>query len=185
MHTPQMYKISPLMYRDYILIAEMNQCGRVYPLSIAEEIQDGEIFTGITGDYNNVLFWSQSGFAYLSPKADRYFLEEIYDFMQDGKPFHSRRFLLLTCDEAVEDYFRSKEDVILEKRIETSPKYRRRGLGTFAAAKMIQYTIERGKKPVWACHSQNTASAATAVKLGFVKKSECSIIRHKEKINES
>lgn len=45
------------------------------------------------------------------------------------------------------------------------------------AKRMIQYTIEQSKKPVWACHYKNNASERMAEKLGFVKVSECSIIK--------
>lgn len=256
-----MHKINPLMYPDFISIADIHKCGKVYPLSIAEGIQDGEIFTNSMKDYGNVLFWSQSGFAYISGKVDRCFLEEIYELMLDRNKSNSRRFLLLTSDEYIEDYFMSKDDVILEKRylfnysgngkfiepsilvgyelkeidnllwleisgkivpslfwkdandfllkgkgyciicgndiaswafsaaisseeidigIETNPKYRQQGLGMLVAKKMIQYTIEQGKKPVWACHYKNIASEGIAEKLGFIKVSECSIIKRND-----
>lgn len=111
-----MHKINPLMYPDFISIADTHKCGKVYPLSIAEGIQDGEIFTSSMKDYGNVLFWAQSGFAYLSGNTDRCFLEEIYELMLDRNKSNSRRFLLITSDEYIEDYFMSKDDVILEKR---------------------------------------------------------------------
>lgn len=45
------------------------------------------------------------------------------------------------------------------------------------AKKMIQYTMEQAKEPVWACHCENTASAKMAEKLGFIKVAECTIIK--------
>lgn len=43
--------------------------------------------------------------------------------------------------------------------------------------KLIQYTFEQGKKPVWACHYTNIASRKIAEKLGFQKVNECMIIK--------
>lgn len=63
--------------------------------------------------------------------------------------------------------------------IETNPKYQKQGLGMIVAQKMMQFTIEQGRKPVWACHYQNAASAKMAEKLGYVKTCECTIIKRK------
>ena len=51
--------------------------------------------------------------------------------------------------------------------IETKSEYKQQGLGMIVANKMIQYTLEQGKGPVWACHYKNTASERMAEKLGF------------------
>ena len=45
------------------------------------------------------------------------------------------------------------------------------------ASKMIRYTLEQGKYPVWACHCKNIASEKMAESLGFVKEDECTIIK--------
>ena len=45
--------------------------------------------------------------------------------------------------------------------------------------KMIQYATQQAKKPVWACHYKNAASEKMAEKLGFIKVSECVIIKNK------
>lgn len=63
--------------------------------------------------------------------------------------------------------------------IETKPEYKQQGLGMIVANKMIQYTLEQAKQPVWACHYKNTASEKMAEKLGFIKVSECSVIKSK------
>lgn len=255
-----LYNINPLRYSNFIAIAGAHDCGKVYPLSIAEGIQKGDIFISSMENYNNALFWAYCGFAYLSGKADECFLEDIYEFMLDRTKLDSRRFLLMTRDEYVQEYFKSKQDVIVEKRylfaysknreivepilpagyelkeidnqlleeisgkitpalfwqdvndflakgkgycitcdndiaswafsaaisskeidigIETNPKYKQQGLGLVVAQKMIQYTIGQEKEPVWACHYQNAASERMAEKLGFVKVSECAVIKCK------
>ena len=61
--------------------------------------------------------------------------------------------------------------------VETRSEYRRRGLAAAAAAEMIGYTRRQGKRPVWACHAGNAASQKLAERLGFVKVSECEILR--------
>lgn len=255
-----LYKTNPLMYSDFIVFADAHNCGKVYPLSVAEGIQKGDIFTSSIKNYDNVLFWTYCGFAYLSGKMDEYFLEDIYEFMLDRTQADSRRFLLMTKDEYTQEYFKLKEDVVVEKRylfkyskargivepilpvgyelkeidnqlleeisgtiipalfwkdindflekgkgycitcdndiaswafsaaisskeidigIETNPKYKQHGLGLIVAHKMIQYTIGQAKEPVWACHYKNAASERMAEKLGFVKVSECAIIKCK------
>lgn len=110
-----LYKIPTSLYREYISIAAAHKCGRVYPLSVAEGIQKGDIFTGEKNDSSNVLFWAYSGFAYLSGRMGEDFLREVYEFMKKCSRSDSRRFLLLTDKAAVQDYFRSK-DVVVEKR---------------------------------------------------------------------
>ncbi len=65
--------------------------------------------------------------------------------------------------------------------VETNPKISAAGIREDSCEKkMVQYTIEQSKKPVWACHYKNDASAKMAEKLGFVKMSECSVIKKKK-----
>lgn len=61
--------------------------------------------------------------------------------------------------------------------IETNNKYQRNGLAYIVAKQMIQYCFHQHKRPVWACHSKNIASRKLAEKLGFVKTSECLIVK--------
>ncbi len=61
-----MKRIDDLKYKDYIAWAERNYCNQVYPLSIAEGIQPGDIFVDDEKDTKSVLFWHYSGFAYIS-----------------------------------------------------------------------------------------------------------------------
>lgn len=63
--------------------------------------------------------------------------------------------------------------------VETNSSYRQLGLGTIAAQAMVRYTLEQGKRPVWACHSHNIASQKLAYKLGFEKSAECCILKRK------
>lgn len=249
-------KLNKVQYSKLIDIASTHDCGCVYPLSVAEGIQEGEIYTGSKGDYNKILFWVQSGFAYLSGNIDEDFLNDIYDFMLDRSKTGDKRVLLMSKDEYVLDYFKGKKGIVMECRylfeytgknnvlelpmeyelkemnkellvkihgtivpslfwkqnneflkkgkgyciscgddivswafsaavstkeidigIETNPNYKKKGLGMIVASKMIQYTLEQGKNPVWACHYKNIASEKMAESLGFVKEDECTIIK--------
>lgn len=107
-------KISALQYADIVNIADAHDCGSVYPLSVAEGIQKGDIFTNKENEYRNILFWTHCGFAYLSTNVDECFLEEIYDILVDKN--NTKRFLLMTRDYDVQKYFEAKENVVIEKR---------------------------------------------------------------------
>ena len=57
--------------------------------------------------------------------------------------------------------------------VETDERYRRQGLAHLAANAMIRYTLTQKKKPVWACHAENTGSRKLAEALGFRQCGEC------------
>ena len=255
-----LHKLNSIQYPSLIDHANAHDCGSVYPLSVVEGIQEGDIFTDSVQEYDKVLFWAHSGFAYLSGNIDEHFLEDTYEFMLDRAKTNTKRFLLMTRNRYIQEYFEAKNDVIEEKRylfeyseakgyiepslpegyelkeiddrllkqisgeivpslfwndandflikgkgycitcnndiaswafsaavstketdigIETKPEYKQQGLGMIVANKMIQYTIQQEKEPVWACHYKNTASEKMAEKLGFIKVSECSVIKRK------
>ncbi len=255
-----MQQIDVYEYNQFLNMADSHDCGKIYPCSIAEGIQHGEIFTDAIHDYRAVLFWHHCGFAYLAGQPDDCFLEEIYERILDRNNTNSRRFILMTKNDKIERYFASKTNIVLEHRylfdymdgqcfsnpiapdgyelkeidarllselsgnivpslfwedlnrflvngkgyclthgndiaawafsaavsskeidigIETSEKYQKQGLATIVANKMIQYTLEVGKKPVWACHYQNNPSAKMAEKIGFKKVAECTIVKKK------
>lgn len=92
-----MYKLNSLQYPDLIDYANTHDCGSVYPLSVAEGIQKGDIFADSVEGYEKVLFWTHSGFAYLSGKMDEYFLEDIYELMLNRTKLNTKRFLLNIC----------------------------------------------------------------------------------------
>jgi GNAT superfamily N-acetyltransferase len=51
--------------------------------------------------------------------------------------------------------------------IETTPEYRRLGLGAVTAAAMVKHVLENGAQPVWGCLQENAGSAAIAEKIAF------------------
>lgn len=247
-------------YSDFIYYAADNDCGKVYPLSVSQGFQYGDIFTYPANNGEAVLFWHYCGFAYIAGKPDEAFLEDVYKLMLNSNNTYSRRFILMTNDKDTENFFRSKDGVCIDRRylfeytenqspviptlpsgfeireinpellsvihggivpslfwessenflkkgkgycilensniaawafsaavssseidigVETAEKYRGHGLASASAKAMIKYAFDVGKSPVWACHCNNAASKRLAEKIGFVKASECSIIKLK------
>ncbi len=123
-----MEKVSAREKRKYIQEAANCAANQVYPLSIAEGFQEGDIFRSQSGC---LLFWHYSGFAYLSGKGvheswqqtqpsicgmDQAFLEEIYrNFFI--RPLE-RRFLLITEDDALVDFYRDLGGLEMKRRVE-------------------------------------------------------------------
>lgn len=251
-----MQKIECKKYLDFIHYAADNGLGKVYPLSVSQGFQYGDIFTNSANEA--VLFWHYCGFAYIAGKSDKVFLEDVYKLMLNKNNTDSRRFILMTDNEDIEKFFRAKCDVCIDRRylfeytekqpyaipivpfgfeikeinsdilseihggivpslfwdspenflkngkgyfilvgknvaawafsaavssseidigVETAENYRGQGLAASVAKMMIKYAFDMGKSPVWACHCNNAASKRLAEKIGFVKTSECSIIK--------
>ncbi len=55
----------------------------------------------------------------------------------------------------------------LELGIETVKEFRGKGLARIVCSSLIDYCIENGLEPVWACRLENTGSYKLALKLGF------------------
>ncbi|MDE6764541.1 MAG: GNAT family N-acetyltransferase [Oscillospiraceae bacterium] len=108
-----MQKIEYKRYSDFINYAADNGCGKVYPLSVSQGFQYGDIFADLAVDFNAVLFWHYCGFAYLAGKPDKHFLEDVYKLMLNK---NSRRFVLMTDNEDTEKFFRLKDNVCIERR---------------------------------------------------------------------
>ena len=98
-------------YSQYLKAAVTASGDPVYPLSVAEGVQSGEIFLSGAA----VLFWHKCGFAYLSGHPDAAFLDEIKArFFGDTPP--DRRFLLISDDADVCTYF-TANGLLAEQRI--------------------------------------------------------------------
>lgn len=109
-----MQKIEYKRYSDFINYAADNDCGKVYPLSISQGFQYGDIFTYSANNCEAVLFWHCCGFAYLAGKINEAFLEDVFELMLNRN--NSRRFILMTDDEETENFFRSKDGVCIDRR---------------------------------------------------------------------
>ncbi|MCO1602718.1 GNAT family N-acetyltransferase [Desulfosporosinus nitroreducens] len=56
----------------------------------------------------------------------------------------------------------------LEIGIETLEKYRGKGFALYVCSVLINYCLENGLEPIWACRMENIASYQLAHKLGFI-----------------
>lgn len=95
-----MRKCMPDAYAAFLPQAKEADGDPVYPCSVAEGKQSGEIYT----DGNAVLFHHFCGFAYISGDPDAAFLAEIAEcFFGETPP--PRRFVLITARPEIRDYF--------------------------------------------------------------------------------
>ena len=60
-----MEKVSGNNYRNYILWAKENTANMVYPCSIAEGFQSGDIYVDDDADLSAEFFWHYGGFGYI------------------------------------------------------------------------------------------------------------------------
>ena len=109
-----MKRVSKDDHKDFISWAKANTANRVYPCSIAEGFQSGDIYVNDGDEPEAALFWHYCGFGYISGKASEEFLSEVYEEMTSGL---ERRLVLITADDDVIAYFRDK-DVLMDSRAE-------------------------------------------------------------------
>lgn len=72
---------------------------KVYPLSIIEGTQQGEIFADSTMNARSVLFWHRCGFAWLAGMFSEKVAESIREMMFSPTEWHSGRLVLLANDD--------------------------------------------------------------------------------------
>ena len=97
--------------------AKENTANMVYPCSIAEGFQSGDIYVDDDADLRAVFFWHYCGFGYISGKASDKLMSDIYSEMISS---HSgRRLVLITSDDDVTAFFRDK-NVLTDSRAEYS-----------------------------------------------------------------
>lgn len=101
-------------YSRFIDSAKSCSANRVYPKSIAEGYQKGDIY--IDEKEGAVMFWHYCGFVYFSGSPSADLLEEVYQEFLKKK--QERRFIIITDDEETKDFFSRKSDVIIDKRFE-------------------------------------------------------------------
>lgn len=109
-----MIRVSENDFSKYISWAMNCSCNQVYPLSIAEGIQSGDIYVDDSENPGMVVFWHYCGFAYISGVASGKNLDEIEkDICHKNK----RRMLLITDDDSVLHFF-SNSGKEIGRRIE-------------------------------------------------------------------
>lgn len=87
--------------------------GGIYPLSIAEMIQPGDIYT----DAGSVLFWHYCGFAHIYGECSEASLDRVYEQFLSENAVTSRRFILFTPDERITRHFSGNPGILTEKRL--------------------------------------------------------------------
>ena len=108
-----MYKTEQKDHLNYIQYIDRSGCGSVYPFSLAEGIQRGDIYS----DKSAFLYWHYSGFAFLYGKYDERSLRFVSSLFLDSAGANSRRFILFTADDSVERFFRKTGNVAVERRL--------------------------------------------------------------------
>ena len=100
-----MIRVSENDFSKYISWAVNCSSNQVYPLSITEGIQSGEIYVDDPENPGMVLFWHYCGFAYISGVASGKILEEAEkEICHKSK----RRMLLITDDDFVLRFFSNR-----------------------------------------------------------------------------
>ncbi len=107
-------------YSDYLSFARNCRFGKVYPLSIVMDIQQGNIFVNAKNNCHTVLFWHKCGFAHISGEYDEAFLDSVYDIILDKKGINPRRFILF-ADTQTTEFFKNKELIEIEHRYFFAP----------------------------------------------------------------
>ena len=110
-----MRKIAACEYHQYLDKARGITANAVYPCSIAEGIQTGEIYVSEDPGIQAVLFWHFCGFGYIAGTPSDAFLEDVYQKMLSLDRF--RRLLLITDDPNVIRFFADR-GASLRERIE-------------------------------------------------------------------
>jgi len=131
-----MRKINETEYMAYSSWARENTANRVYPCSITEGFQSGEVYVNDGPDVEAVFFWHYCGFGYISGHASDVILQDIYSEMISSPS--GRRLVLITADDNVTAFFRNK-NVLIDSRAEYSYLRHNR----FHAADECEYRIER------------------------------------------
>ena len=109
-----LYKVNPKSHINHLRYMGKSSCGAVYPLSIAEGIQHGEIYE--SEDQKSILFWHHCGFAFLAGICDVPFLEAVYGLLLDKHRTNQRRLILFAEHEEIKDFFFEKPYTAIEQR---------------------------------------------------------------------
>lgn len=83
-------------YEDIRHLLDDLQVDKVYPCSIMEGIQYGEIFADDVSCPSVALFWHYCGFAYIAGKCDENIVAEVIELMRNPREGHSGRLALQT-----------------------------------------------------------------------------------------
>ena len=140
----EMRRIKDTEYMNYISWARENSANRVYPCSIAEGFQSGDIYVNEGSDVEAVFFWHYCGFGYITGNASDTFLNEIYSEMISGNT--DKRLVLITSDDHVTAFFRNR-NVLMDSRAEYFyPHQKGSDFADGGAFRIVQITRENISK---------------------------------------
>ncbi len=101
-----MYKVT--LFSDHNGCAKEIGCGAVYPLSMTQGFQSGDIYT----DGKALLFHHDCGFAFLCGSIGDAFLYDVYSLMKEG----GRRLVLFSEKEYITHFFEKLPNVSITTR---------------------------------------------------------------------
>ena len=107
-----MEKLNKASYQSIIEKIEKTPCGTVYPLSVAEGLQHGDIYT----DGDSVLLRHYCGFAYVFGTCGSSFLEEVYNMFLSPNSELTGRFVLFSAEPQTAAFFQGKQGIRLGRR---------------------------------------------------------------------
>ncbi len=107
-------KAKPENYTNYLQYINVIDCGAVYPLSVVEGIQCGEIYEST--DKRSVFIWHDCGFAFLAGACDVSFLEAVYERLLDKNHTNQKRLILFANSTQAKDFFSEKAHAAVEQR---------------------------------------------------------------------
>lgn len=120
--------------------------------------------SGMTGSKPEIVQTAPELFAKLEGVAPKHFWRSAEQFEASGIGF-----TVVDGGEAASTAFAAFiEDGQLEIGIESMEGHRGKGYAYHASAALIEYCLEHGLEPVWACRKGNEGSYNLAQKLGFV-----------------
>lgn len=99
-------------YKEAISYVDQASGGAVYSLSIAEQIQHGDIWVGT----DTALFWHDAGFACMYGACEEEFLDEVYATFLGTLCKTERRFCLFLTDERAAAYLQRKGGLSVDRR---------------------------------------------------------------------
>ena len=96
------------------LIRKNVSCGTVYPLSVMQQYQRGQVFSD---DGTSFCILHDCGFAFPAGKISDSFLDALYPMLLHPEQFPSGRMLLFSNNSRIDTFFRAKNGLRLSKRL--------------------------------------------------------------------
>jgi len=102
-------------FSEYAKVSKLlspSACGAIYPRSVLEGIQPGDVYT----DGSAGLIWHYSGFAFLCGEITQSLLHTVYSQFLQPNAEQPRRFLLFSEQTDVTAFFAQQPNLLIEQR---------------------------------------------------------------------